>query len=244
MNEAGKSIARAAAPHILVVEDDSDLTLLLSCNLEAEGYLVETVTRGDEADLRLIENVPDLVILDWMLPGLSGVEICRRLRARERTRELPVIIVTGRSEEGERVRGLSVGADDYVIKPFSVPELMARVRGLLRRSRPERFAERLHAGDLDLDRRTRRVQRGLRAIQLGPTEFRLLEHIMGQPGRVFSRAQLLDAVWPPTARIDERSVDVRVGRLRRALSKGRERDPIRTVRGVGYAFDEYFGNSR
>jgi two-component system, OmpR family, phosphate regulon response regulator PhoB len=153
-------------------------------------------------------------------------------------------MVTGRSEEAERVRGLSVGADDYVVKPFSMPELMARVRGLLRRSRPERIAERLRAGDLDLDSKSRRVQRGLRAIRLGPTEFRLLEHIMRQPGRVFSRAQLLDAVWGQTARIDERSVDVRVGRLRRALSKGRERDPIRTVRGIGYAFDEDFGNGR
>ena len=246
MNQASKSIARAAdaAPHILIVEDNSDLTLLLSYNLEAEGYVVESVMRGDEADLRLAESVPDLVILDWMLPGLSGIEICRRLRAREKTCELPVIMVTGRSEEGERVRGLSVGADDYVVKPFSVPELMARVRGLLRRSRPERIADRLNAGDLDLDRQTRRVQRGLRVVQLGPTEFRLLVHIMGQPGRVFSRAQLLDAVWGPTARIDERSVDVRMGRLRRALSKGREDDPIRTVWGIGYAFDETFGNSR
>ena len=223
---------------------NSDLTLLLSYNLEAEGYVVESMSRGDEADSRLAESVPDLVILDWMLPGLSGIEICRRLRAREKTCELPVIMVTGRSEEGERVRGLSVGADDYVVKPFSVPELVARVRGLLRRSRPERIADRLNAGDLDLDRQTRRVQRGLRVVQLGPTEFRLLVHIMGQPGRVFSRAQLLDAVWGPTARIDERSVDVRMGRLRRALSKGREDDPIRTVWGIGYAFDETFGNSR
>ena len=246
MDQASKSVARTAAsvPDILIVEDDHDLSLLLSYNLEAEGYVVETVMSGDEADLRLTESIPNLVILDWMLPGLSGIEICRRLRAREKTRGLPVIMVTGRSEEAERVRGLSVGADDYVVKPFSMPELMARVRGLLRRSRPERIAERLRAGDLDLDSKSRRVQRGLRAIRLGPTEFRLLEHIMRQPGRVFSRAQLLDAVWGQTARIDERSVDVRVGRLRRALSKGRERDPIRTVRGIGYAFDEDFGNGR
>jgi two-component system, OmpR family, phosphate regulon response regulator PhoB len=163
------------------------LTLLLSYNLEQEGYVVETVMSGDEADLRLTESVPDLVILDWMLPGLSGVEICQRLRARGQTRELPVIMVTGRSGEAERVRGLSVGADDYVIKPFSMPELMARVRGLLRRSRPELIAEGLRAGDLDLDRNTRRVRRGLRVIRLPPTEFRLLEHIMRQPGRLFSR---------------------------------------------------------
>ena len=246
MNEASKSAPRAAASaaRILIVEDDHDLTLLLSYNLEQEGYVVETVMSGDEADLRLTESVPDLVILDWMLPGLSGVEICQRLRARGQTRELPVIIVTGRSGEAERVRGLSVGADDYVIKPFSMPELLARIRGLLRRSRPERIAEGLRSGELDLDRNTRRVRRGLRVIRLPPTEFRLLEHIMRQPGRVFSRAQLLDAVWGPTTRIDERSVDVRMGRLRRALSKGRERDPIRTVWGIGYAFDESFGSGR
>jgi len=217
--------------------------LLISYNLEAEGYVVESVARGDEAELRLAENAPDLVILDWMLPGVSGIEICRRLRAREATRTLPVIMVTARGEEAERVRGLSVGADDYVVKPFSVPELMARVRALLRRSRPERIAERLYAGDLDLDRETRRVRRGVRDIHLGPTEFRLLEYLLEKPGRVFSRAQLLDAVWGQAAEIDERTVDVHVGRLRKALSRGRERDPIRTVRGTGYAFDETFGKA-
>ena len=215
--------------------------LLLAYNLEAEGYVVESVERGDEAELRLAENTPDLVILDWMLPGVSGLEICRRLRARETTRTLPVIMVTARGEEAERVRGLSVGADDYVVKPFSVPELMARVRALLRRSRPERIADRLYAGDLDLDRETRRVRRGSRDIHLGPTEFRLLEYLLEKPGRVFSRAQLLDGVWGQAAEIDERTVDVHVGRLRKALSRGRERDPIRTVRGTGYAFDETFG---
>ena len=164
MNQARKDIARpnaASAPRILVVEDESDLALLLAYNLEAEGYVVESVERGDEAELRLAESAPDLVILDWMLPGVSGLEICRRLRARETTRTLPVIMVTARGEEAERVRGLSVGADDYVVKPFSVPELMARVRALLRRSRPERIADRLNAGDLDLDRETRRVRRGV-----------------------------------------------------------------------------------
>ena len=233
----------ASAPRILIVEDESDLSLLLGYNLEAEGYVVENVERGDEAELRLAENAPDLVILDWMLPGVSGLEICRRLRARESTRTLPVIMVTARGEEAERVRGLSVGADDYVVKPFSVPELMARVRALLRRSRPERIAERLYAGDLDLDRETRRVRRGVRDIHLGPTEFRLLEYLLEKPGRVFSRAQLLDGVWGQAAEIDERTVDVHVGRLRKALSRGRERDPIRTVRGTGYAFDETFGKT-
>ena len=152
-------------------------------------------------------------------------------------------MLTARGDEGEKVRGLSVGADDYVVKPFSVPELMARVRSLLRRSRPERLANRLTAGDLDLDRETHRVRRGNRDINLGPTEFRLLDYLMERPGRVFSRAQLLDGVWGLSAEIDERTVDVHVGRLRKVLSRGRERDPIRTVRGAGYAFDETFGRS-
>ena len=233
-----------SAPRILIVEDESDLALLLGYNLEAEGYVVESVERGDEAELRLAENPPDLVILDWMLPGVSGLEICRRLRARETTRTLPVIMVTGRGEEAERVRGLSVGADDYVVKPFSVPELMARVRALLRRTRPERIADRLNAGDLDLDRETQRVRRGERDINLAPIDFRLLEFLLEKPGRVFTRSQLLDGIWGQAAEIDERTVDVHVGRLRKRLSKGRERDPIRTVRSIGYAFDETFGKPK
>ncbi len=178
-----------------------------------------------------------------MLPGLSGIEICRRLRAREATRTLPVIMVTARREEADRVRGLAIGADDYVVKPFSVPELVARVRALLRRSRPERIAERLYAGDLDLDRVTRLVRRGDRFIHLGQTDFQLLEYLLERPGRVFSRSRLLDLVWGRSAEIDERTVDVHIGRLRKRLSKGRERDPIRTVRGAGYTFDESFGRS-
>jgi two-component system phosphate regulon response regulator PhoB len=232
--------AIGTAPRVLVVEDETDLAVLLAYNLEAEGYVAECVARGDEAELRLAETPYDLVVLDWMLPGVSGLEICRRLRAREPTRTLPVIMLTARGEEGERVRGLSVGADDYVVKPFSVPELMARVRALLRRSRPERIAQSLTAGDVDLDRETRRVRRGSRDVHLGPTEFRLLEYLLEKPGRVFSRAQLLDAVWGHSVEIDERTVDVHVGRLRKALSRGRERDPIRTVRGSGYSFDETF----
>jgi two-component system phosphate regulon response regulator PhoB len=246
MNETSKPIARpsvVSAPRILVVEDEIDVALLIAYNLEAEGYVVESVARGDEAELRLAENAPDLVILDWMLPGVSGIEICRRLRARDATRTLPVIMVTARREESERVRGLAVGADDYVVKPFSVIELMARVRALLRRSRPERIAERLYAGDLDLDRLTRRVRRGDRDIRLGSTDFRLLECLLERPGRVFSRAQLLDLVWGRSVEVDERTVDVHIGRLRRRLSKGKERDPIRTVRGAGYALDESFGRS-
>jgi two-component system, OmpR family, phosphate regulon response regulator PhoB len=242
MNQARK-IGRSraiSAPRVLVVEDDSAQALVLAYNLEAEGYVVESVERGDEAELRLAENAPDLVILDWMLPGVSGLEICRRLRARETTRTLPVIMVTGRSEEAERLRGFSVGADDYVVKPFSVPVLMARIRALLRRSRPERIADRLNAGDLDLDRETRQVRRGEQEIHLRPVEYRLLECLLEKPGRVFSRAQLLDIVWGQAAELDERTVDVHVGRLRKRLSMECERDPIRTVRGVGYAFDESF----
>jgi two-component system phosphate regulon response regulator PhoB len=246
MNETIKDIDRlsvASAPHVLVVEDEIDVALLLSYNLEAEGYVVESVARGDEAELRLAEKAPDLLILDWMLPGVSGIEICRRLRAREATRTLPIIMVSARREESERVRGLAVGADDYVVKPFSVIELMARVRALLRRSRPERIAERLRAGDLDLDRLTRRIRRGDRDIRLGPTDFLLLEYLLEKPGRVLSRAQLLDLVWGRSAEVDERTVDVHIGRLRKRLTKGKERDPIRTVRGAGYAIDDPFGRS-
>nr|WP_036258045.1 phosphate regulon transcriptional regulator PhoB [Methylocapsa aurea] len=241
-SNAGRGVASApAAARILVVEDEAALSLLLSYNLEAEGFVVDRVERGDEAEVRLTEWNPDLVILDWMLPGVSGLEICRRMRAREVTRTLPVIMLTARGEESERVRGLAIGADDYVVKPFSVPELMARVRALLRRARPDRVAGVLSAGDLELDRQNWRVRRAGRDVHLGPTEFRLLEHLMEKPGRVFSRAQLLDSVWGLSAEIDERTVDVHVGRLRKALSSDAEKDPIRTVRGAGYSFDETFG---
>jgi two-component system phosphate regulon response regulator PhoB len=209
-------------------------------NLEADGYQVEHVDNGDEAELRISETPPDLLILDWMLPGVSGIEICRRLRARENTRDIPVIMLTARGEESERVRGLSVGADDYVVKPFSTPELMARVRALLRRARPERVSSILTLGEIDLDRDARRVRRAGREIHLGPTEFRLLEYFMEKPGRVFSRGQLVENIWGGSVEIDERTVDVHVGRLRKALIRGREKDPIRTVRGTGYSFDETF----
>jgi two-component system, OmpR family, phosphate regulon response regulator PhoB len=230
----------ATTPRILIVEDEEPLTLLLRYNLEADGYLVETVARGDDAELRLREVVPDLVLLDWMLPGLSGIELCRRLRQRPETQRLPVIMLTARGEESERVRGLATGADDYVVKPFSVPELLARVRALLRRAAPERLASVLEAGDILLDRETRRVRRAGRDLHLGPTEFRMLEFLMEKPGRVFSRSQLLDGVWGMDSDIDERTVDVHVGRLRKAINAHREKDPIRTVRGAGYAFDETF----
>jgi two-component system, OmpR family, phosphate regulon response regulator PhoB len=231
------------SPRILIVEDEEALTLLLRYNLEAAGYDVDTVARGDEADVRLKERSPDLVILDWMLPGLSGIELCRRLRARPDTRQLPIIMLTARGEESERVRGLSTGADDYIVKPFSVPELLARVSALLRRSSPERIADILSFGELELDREKKRVSRNGHAIELGPTEFRLLEFLMERPGRVFSREQLLDGVWGRDVYIDERTVDVHVGRLRKALNRGHADDPIRTVRGAGYALDDKFAKA-
>jgi two-component system phosphate regulon response regulator PhoB len=223
---------------ILIVEDEEPLTMLLRYNLEAEGYEVETSARGDEADTRLKESTPDLVVLDWMLPGLSGIELCRRLRARPETRQLPIIMLTARGEETDRIRGLSTGADDYVVKPFSLPELMARVKAILRRTAPDRMAEVLKIGDIELDRAAHKVTRGLRQVRLGPTEFRLLEFLMESSGRVLSRAQLLDGVWGRDAFVDERTVDVHIGRLRKALIRGNERDPIRTVRSAGYVFGD------
>src|SRR5213592_1195737 len=228
---------------ILVVEDEEALTTLLRYNLDAEGYEVETVGRGDDADTRLKERVPDLIVLDWMLPGLSGIELCRQLRARPETRQLPIIMLTARGEESERVRGLATGADDYVVKPFSVPELIARVSALLRRASPERVADVLSFGDIEIDREKKRVSRAGRAVDLGPTEYRLLEFLMERPGRVFTREQLLDGVWGSDIYIDERTVDVHVGRLRKALNFGQASDPIRTVRGAGYALNDRFGKT-
>ena len=228
---------------ILIVEDEQPLTLLLRYNLEAEGYEVDEASRGDEVETKLRESLPDLLVLDWMLPGLSGIELCRRLRARRETEQLPIIMLTARGEESERLRGLSTGADDYIVKPFSVPELVARVQAVLRRAKPERVATALAAGDLELDRERRRVFRAGREIALGPTEFRLLDFFMQSPGRVYSRGQLLDGVWGRDVYIDERTVDVHVGRLRKLLNRGRGDDPIRTVRGSGYAFDERFGKA-
>ena len=241
MNGSGDMNGQTA--RILIVEDEEPLSLLLRYNLETEGYDVETVARGDDADTRLRESTPDLVVLDWMLPGLSGIELCRRLRARPETKSLPIIMLTARGEESERVRGLSTGADDYIVKPFSVPELVARIRALLRRSRPERLADVLTIGEIELDRVRKRVLRAGRDVELGPTEFRLLEFLMERPGRVFTREQLLDGVWGSEVYIDERTVDVHVGRLRKALNRGRDGDPIRTVRGSGYSIDDRFGRA-
>jgi two-component system phosphate regulon response regulator PhoB len=230
-------------PRILIAEDEEPLMLLLRYNLEAEGYDVDGVARGDDADLRLREAVPDLVILDWMLPGLSGIELCRRIRMRRETERLPVILLTAKGEETDRVRGLTTGADDYIVKPFSVPELVARVRALLRRASPTQVSDLLQSGDLMLDRVQHRVRCRGRDLHLGPTEFKLLEFLMRSPGRVYSREQLLDGVWGRDVYIDERTVDVHVGRLRKALHQPGLPDPIRTVRGTGYSFDEMYGRT-
>ena len=223
---------------VLVVEDEEPLAMLLRYNLEAEGYAVDVVHRGDEAEMAIAESAPDLIVLDWMLPGLSGIELCRRLRASQESRAIPILLLTARGEEGDRIRGLTTGADDYVVKPFSLPELMARVRAILRRASPERIASVLSVGDIILDRSTHRVTRNGRQVHLGPTEFRLLEFLMQSPGRVFSRAQLLDGVWGRNVYVDERTVDVHIGRLRKAMMRGDEIDPVRTVRGAGYAFSD------
>jgi two-component system, OmpR family, phosphate regulon response regulator PhoB len=231
------------AARILIVEDEEALTLLLRYNLEAEGYEVDSAARGDEGYTKLKESPPDLVVLDWMLPGISGIELCRRLRARPETRHLPIIMLTARGEESERVRGLSTGADDYIVKPFSVPELVARVRALLRRANPARSSNVLAFGDIEIDREKKRVSRSGKPVELGPTEYRLLEFLMERPGRVFSRGQLLDGVWGSDIYIDERTVDVHVGRLRKALNRGHSADPIRTVRSAGYALNDLFGKT-
>jgi two-component system phosphate regulon response regulator PhoB len=223
---------------ILVVEDEEPLALLLKYNLEAEGYQVRVATRGEEAEIAVSEDAPHLIILDWMLPGSSGLELCRRWRSQRISKNIPIILLTARGEESDRIRGLTTGADDYVTKPFSVPELMARIRAILRRASPERVADSLDVAGITLDRESHRVTRNGREVKLGPTEYRLLEYLMESPGRVFSRAQLLDSVWGHDVYVDERTVDVHIGRLRKAINRGRDRDPIRTVRGAGYSLGE------
>jgi two-component system, OmpR family, phosphate regulon response regulator PhoB len=226
---------------ILLIEDEEPIQILLRYNLEAEGYRVRVTAQGEDASFLISEERPDLILLDWMLPGISGIEVCRLIRARPETSDVPIIMLTARSEEAEKVRGLATGADDYLVKPFSVPELLARIKTILRRLNPDAVAETLQAGDLILNRKSKRVNRGLRDVNLSPTEFRLLEQLMRNPGRVYSRSQLLDTVWGRDAFVDERTVDVHVGRLRKSLSRGKDKDPIRTVRATGYAFDERFG---
>lgn len=228
---------------ILIIEDEEPIQILLKYNLEAEGYRVRCSAQGEDVAFMISEERPDLIVLDWMLPGISGIEVCRLVRAKPESRDIPIIMLTARSEEAEKVRGLATGADDYLVKPFSVPELLARIKTILRRLNPDAVAEELIAGDLVINRKSRRVSRGHRDINLSPTEFRLLEQLMQNPGRVYSRGQLLDTVWGRDAFVDERTVDVHVGRLRKSLSRGKDVDPIRTVRSTGYAFDERFGRS-
>ncbi len=224
-------------PRVLVVEDEESLHALLQYNLEKEGFSVDVAVDGEEALMMIDERAPDIVILDWMLPKVSGIEVCRRLRGRAQTRNLPIIMLTARGEESDRVRGLDTGADDYMVKPFSMTEFTARVRAVLRRIRPALAEERLALGDIEVDQAAHRVRRAGRAVRLGPTEYRLLLHLIQHPGRVFSREQLLDAVWGSEVYVEVRTVDVHVGRLRRALTEESEVDPIRTVRSAGYSID-------
>ena len=222
-------------PTVLVVEDEPAQREVLAYNLEAEGFDVVKAADGDEALLLVAETTPDIIVLDWMLPGISGIEICRRLKSRAKTAEIPVIMLSARSEEVDRVRGLETGADDYVVKPYSVMELMARVRNQLRRVRPAAVGQRLQYEDIVLDGETHRVTRDKQPLKLGPTEFRLLSTFMEKPGRVWSREQLLDRVWGRDIYVDSRTVDVHIGRLRKALCVHGGKDPLRTVRGAGYA---------
>src|SRR3954452_6395887 len=224
-------------PHVLVVEDEDSLATLLQYNLQKEGYDVALAGDGEEGLLLVDERLPDLIVLDWMLPKLSGIEVCRRLRQRNETRNVPIIMLTARGEETDRIRGLDTGADDYVVKPFSMTELAARIRAVLRRLRPGLAEDRVRRGDIVIDRVAHRVKRGGMEVHLGPTEFRLLDHLMQNPGRVFSREQLLDAVWGSDVYVEARTVDVHVGRLRKALNQDEEIDPIRTVRSAGYSLD-------
>jgi len=224
-------------PYVLVMEDEDALATLLSYNLEKEGYRVVVASDGEEGMLKIDERLPDLVLLDWMLPKLSGIEVCRRIRGRSETRNLPIIMLTARGEESDRVRGLDTGADDYLTKPFSMTELTARIRAVLRRIRPGLADDRINHGDIVIDRVAHRVRRAGLEIHLGPTEFRLLDHFMQHPGRVFSREQLLDAVWGSDVYVEARTVDVHVGRLRKALNVEGTVNPIRTVRSAGYSLD-------
>jgi two-component system phosphate regulon response regulator PhoB len=222
---------------ILVVEDEAALVTLLRYNLEREGFRVAAAGDGEEALLMAREQKPDLVILDWMLPLLSGLEVCRQLRRGPETRSVPIIMLTARGEEGDKLRGLDSGADDYVTKPFSPSELIARIRATLRRSRPTTNGESLHFEDLTMDLAAHRVRRRGRDIHLGPTEFRLLRYLMEHQGRVFSREQLLDMVWGQDVYVEPRTVDVHIRRLRKAINAPSETDLIRTVRSAGYSLD-------
>lgn len=223
------------AAHILVVEDEPSQREVMVYNLEAEGYRVTCADNGDDAMLVIAEDMPDVIVLDWMMPHLSGIEVCRQIQSNPDTRAIPVIMLSAKSEEADRVRGLETGADDYVVKPYSVLELMARVRGQLRRVRPATVGQILTYDDISLNAETYRVSRAGVDLKLGPTEFRLLSTFMEKPGRVWSRDILLDRVWGRDVYVDTRTVDVHVGRLRKALTEAGGSDPLRTVRGAGYA---------
>ncbi len=227
----------ANRPVVLIVEDERPQMELLAFNLGKEGLHVVSAADGEEALIVADETAPDVILLDWMLPNLSGIEVCRRLRDKQSTQQIPIIMLTARGEEADRIRGLDTGADDYVVKPYSVGELVSRVRAMLRRTRPSTVGQVLSHADISLDAARHRVERDGVPINLGPTEFRLLSVLMERPGRVFDRDQLLDLVWSRDSEIDHRTVDVHIGRLRKALRKTGGPDPIRTVRGTGYAFD-------
>jgi two-component system phosphate regulon response regulator PhoB len=228
---------RNLQPNVLIVEDEPPLVELLSYNLEKAGFQAQIARDGEEALLAVEERRPDLVLLDWMLPYVSGIEICRRLRRDPETRDLPIILLTARGEDDDRIRGLDVGADDYVVKPFSPSELVARVRAVLRRTRPAFDQDLLTYGDIAMDLATHRVSRADAPVELGPTEFRLLRFLMEHPGRIFSREQLLDSIWGHDAYIEPRTVDVHIRRLRKAMNLPGTDDLIRTVRSAGYALD-------
>lgn len=225
----------SARPVVLLVEDEPAQREILTYNLEAEGFEVVAAADGEAALAAVQDHIPDMILLDWMLPHVSGIEVCRRLRARPETKGIPIIMLSARSEEVDKVRGLETGADDYVIKPYSVMELMARLKAQLRRVRPASAGEVLEYQDIRLDGETHRVTRSGLVLKLGPTEYRLLMTLMERPGRVFSREALLDRVWGRDIYVDSRTVDVHVGRLRKALMLGGGDDPLRTVRGAGYA---------
>jgi len=230
-------MSSALKPLVLVVEDETDIVTLLKYNLEKEGFQVMAAGDGEEALLMARERTPQIVLLDWMLPLMSGLEVCRQVRRDAKTRDVPIIMLTARGEEGDRVRGLNSGADDYLTKPFSPTELVARMRAVLRRTAPTLVDERLHFGDVTMDLAAHRVRRDGRDIHLGPTEFRLLRHFLQHPGRVFSREQLLDVVWGHDVYVEPRTVDVHIRRLRKALNDDEASDIIRTVRSAGYALD-------
>ncbi|MEM1105907.1 MAG: phosphate regulon transcriptional regulator PhoB [Pseudomonadota bacterium] len=223
-------------PYVLIAEDDAGVIELLKYNLASDDYEADIATDGEEALMMIDERTPDLVLLDWMLPKVPGIEVCRRLRARGETANLPIIMLTARSEEPDRIRGLDTGADDYVTKPFSITELMARVRAVMRRIRPGLLEDQLTIGDITIDRTGHTVSRAGETLHVGPTEFRLLDYFMQHPGRVFSREQLLNGVWGSEVYVEARTVDVHVGRLRKVLKSRGGKDPIRTVRSAGYAF--------